>query len=132
MRTSLWAALIPVIFAALAFSTATAEETAAGQSDTGAEAAAHEGPAYSRRGADTCLGCHDDVAVTNIFMTAHGQPSDSRSPFGPGQLQCEACHGPGGAHVKLPKRGERRASMPYWGHESTASDAEHSQMCLTC
>lgn len=132
MRRSLWAVLFPAIFAALALSTAAAQETSTGQSDADVEAAADSVPEYSRRGADTCLGCHDDVAVTNIFMTAHGQPSDPRSPFGPGQLQCEACHGPGGAHVKLPKHGERRATVPYWGHASTASDAEHSQMCLAC
>jgi DmsE family decaheme c-type cytochrome len=88
---------------------------------------------YSRRGADQCLGCHgDDQVVTAIFWTRHAQRNDSRTPFGEGQLQCEACHGPGGAHTARPKRGEERVSIPYWGHASTASAAEHNGQCLAC
>ncbi len=56
--------------------------------------------AYSRKGADTCLACHDDAGVTGIFHTKHARPNDPRGPFGHGGLQCEACHGPGGAHVQ--------------------------------
>jgi hypothetical protein len=56
--------------------------------------------AYSDQGADTCLGCHGDSTVTGIFRTKHARPDDPHGPFGHGQLQCEACHGPGGAHVK--------------------------------
>jgi DmsE family decaheme c-type cytochrome len=55
-----------------------------------------EPPKYSRKGADTCFQCHDDQAVLAVFRTKHAVPSDSNSPFGHGQLQCEACHGPGG------------------------------------
>ena len=56
-------------------------------------------PAYSKKGADTCLGCHDDEVVLAVFHGKHGQPTDPRSPFGKGQLQCEACHGPAGDHT---------------------------------
>ena len=91
-----------------------------------------EGLSYSRRGADTCLGCHDGPEVVGIFWTKHAQRGDSRTPFSPGQFQCEACHGPGGQHAKRPKRGEQRASVPYWGHASTATAGEHSQVCLAC
>ena len=56
---------------------------------------------YSRSGADTCLGCHDDSAkVLSIFQNKHAQRGDHRAPFGEGGLQCEACHGPGGDHSR--------------------------------
>src|SRR6478752_969490 len=54
---------------------------------------------YSEKGADTCLECHDDVTPgysgAAIFKGKHGHRMDKRAPFGPGGLQCEACHGPG-------------------------------------
>ena len=63
---------------------------------------------YSRRGADTCLGCHDEsepFPTDALFETVHGHPGVEGSPFMPGPLasfpaglQCEACHGPIGAH----------------------------------
>ena len=77
--------------------------------------AAEDAIPYSRRGADTCLGCHDDGKSLTIFMTKHGQRGDARTPFGAGGLQCESCHGPGGDHSKRPRRGEERASMPPLG-----------------
>ncbi len=88
---------------------------------------------YSRRGADTCLGCHEDsYRVLQIFRTKHGQRGDPRTPFGEGGLQCEACHGPGGLHTGLQPRGEPRPSMPYWGHDSEASVDELNGVCLNC
>ena len=67
--------------------------------DEAAAPAAPAASAYSAQGADTCLGCHNNPGVTNIFRTPHARPNDPRGPFGHGGLQCEACHGPGGAHV---------------------------------
>jgi len=58
---------------------------------------------YSEKGADTCLECHDDVTPgysgAAIFKGKHGHRMDKRTPFGPGGLQCEACHGPGARHA---------------------------------
>ena len=58
---------------------------------------------YSEKGADTCLECHDDVTPgysgAAIFKGKHGHRMDKRAPFGPGGLQCEACHGPGARHA---------------------------------
>src|SRR5512146_2909866 len=62
------------------------------------------GTQYSEKGADTCLGCHDEEADTLTFTTAgifknrHAQRGNAHAPFGPGGLQCEACHGPGAKH----------------------------------
>ncbi len=60
---------------------------------------------YSRRGADTCLACHDDAVFSTlaVFENHHGDPSTPGSPFSTGHdfpagLQCEACHGPVGEH----------------------------------
>ncbi len=37
---------------------------------------------YSRKGADTCIACHDDQLTLAIFRTKHAVPSDSRSCIG--------------------------------------------------
>ena len=59
---------------------------------------------YSEKGADTCLECHDDVTPgysgAAIFKGKHAHRMDKRAPFGPGGLQCEACHGPGARHAR--------------------------------
>ncbi|MCU0760108.1 MAG: DmsE family decaheme c-type cytochrome [Steroidobacteraceae bacterium] len=88
------------------------------------------GAAYSRRGADTCLGCHDDPAVLGLFETAHATPGDPRSPFGHGQLQCEACHGPGDAHAR--GRGAARPKLIEFGRDAATPVAEQDAQCLTC
>lgn len=51
---------------------------------------AAEAPA--RIGSDTCLGCHEDIQA-RIQKTAH---------FKPNPVECEDCHGPGGAHGDEP------------------------------
>lgn len=89
-------------------------------------------PRYSRKGADTCLSCHADAVTMAIFSTAHAVPADSRSPFGRGQLQCEACHGPGDAHSGRVRRGEERPPLIYFNDsDNTAVDVENG-MCSNC
>ena len=98
-------------------------------------ALADDAPAvtYSKKGADTCLTCHDDnPVVMGIFRTPHGQPHDARSPFGKGQLQCEACHGPGGAHTGKVKKGDTRPPMLRFGRDSAASVETQNGVCLAC
>jgi len=98
-----------------------------------AQTADDAAPGYSRNGADTCLGCHqDDAVVIAVFRGKHGVPSDTRSPFGQGQLQCEACHGPGGAHAGRVRRGQERPPMPHFASGSVASVADDNAMCLDC
>ena len=87
---------------------------------------------YSRKGADTCLACHDDDVTLAVFHTPHAVPSDSRGPFGAGQLQCEACHGPGGEHAGRVRRGQERPPIPNFGPASTATVEESNDMCLGC
>ena len=80
---------------------------------------------YSRRGADTCLACHDDQLILALFRGKHAVPADARSPFGRGQLQCEACHGAGGAHSARIRRGQERPSILKLGYVQNA-------LCLDC
>ncbi len=88
--------------------------------------------AYSKKGADTCLTCHDSERVMAVFQTKHGQPNDARSPFGKGHLQCEACHGPGGKHTGKIKKGDTRPPMIRFGRDSVAPVAVQNGVCLAC
>ncbi len=94
--------------------------------------APNAGAAYSAKGADTCLSCHDEEAVNGVFHTKHGNPGDARSPFGKGNLQCEACHGPGGNHTKKVKKGESRPPMVRFGRDSETPVSAQNGMCLGC
>jgi len=112
-------------FGALASGIASAVE--AGK-DTSLEVA--PAAVYSADGADTCLGCHNDPGVLALFRTKHAQPNDPRGPFGHGGLQCEACHGPGGAHVKA--KGRQPAGIVDFGRKTQTPTARQSSMCLGC
>jgi DmsE family decaheme c-type cytochrome len=87
---------------------------------------------YTRGGADTCLGCHDDPAMLAIFRGPHGAPTDPRSPFGHGQLQCEACHGPGGNHTRRPPSGQKRVPVIHFGAAADTPPSEQNAKCLGC
>lgn len=97
---------------------------------------------YSRRGADTCLGCHDEdeaFPTLDVFMTVHGHPAVSGSPFEmsgadpPVGLQCEACHGPAGEHDRriLPD-GAVREPMVNFGDGANAEADLQNAFCLGC
>lgn len=86
---------------------------------------------YSKKGADTCLGCHDDdPSLLGIFRNVHGSPTNARSPFGHGQLQCESCHGPGDLHAK--GKGRNRPKLIDFGKGSATPVAVQNGACLTC
>lgn len=88
---------------------------------------------YSREGADTCLSCHQDEAVLALFRGVHANPTDPRSPFGHGQLQCEACHGPSGDHAGRVRRGRERPSPSItFKVDDAASLEQQNGACLGC
>ena len=87
-------------------------------------------PAYSRKGADTCLGCHSDAALLGIFRTKHGRPTIPGAPFAHGGLQCEACHGPGDAHAKA--WGKTPSGIVDFSHKGISSVAVQNGKCLAC
>jgi DmsE family decaheme c-type cytochrome len=112
---------------------ALAQESAPAAADAAKpEPAAAPVAEYSKKGADTCLGCHDDEVTLAVFHGKHGQPADPRSPFGQGQLQCEACHGPVGNHAKRVKKGETRPPVIRFSRDSAAPVAVQNGMCLGC
>ena len=87
---------------------------------------------YSEKGADTCLECHDDVTPgysgAAIFKGKHGHRMDKRAPFGPGGLQCEACHGPGAWHAA--SKNPQSINSNKAGSSQTVQ--ERNQTCLGC
>jgi len=103
-------------------------------------------PEFSRKGADTCIKCHDedsDYPVLDIFKTPHGVKADPRTPFA--SLQCEACHGPGvngvlsevagkptGSHVANVRSGETRPPILNFGAKGNAPAAVQNKQCLQC
>jgi DmsE family decaheme c-type cytochrome len=103
---------------------------AADGADPAAPAAAPAAGKYSQKGADTCLKCHDDPEVAAIFRTPHGRPTDARSPFGHGQLQCEACHGPGDTHART--KGDNKPPVIRFGKKSGTPVATQNEQCLQC
>lgn len=89
---------------------------ASGQEETGQPAMA-----ASYVGAETCAECHEDM-VTSLKGTMHGTKAfDKFSAQG-----CEACHGPGSAHVE----GGGDITMIKRIGEMKASEA--SESCLQC
>jgi len=103
----------------------------AGSASASAPSATPSAPAsYSAEGADTCLGCHNDPQILTLFRTKHAQPNDPRGPFGHGGLQCEACHGPGGSHVKA--KGRKPAGIVDFGTNAIAPVSRQNAMCLGC
>ena len=97
---------------------------------------------YSRRGADTCLACHDEAErfpSAAIFATVHGHPAIADGPFHqsaanpPGGLQCEACHGPVGDHGRqILAPGAEREPMLDFGMRGNAAPALQNAVCLEC
>jgi DmsE family decaheme c-type cytochrome len=98
------------------------------------EDAAEASPAatYSREGADTCIKCHDGPEVLALFKTRHGSRADPHAPFAGGQLQCEACHGPGGAHAGRVRSGQPRPPILAFGAGSPDPPQRQNQACLGC
>jgi DmsE family decaheme c-type cytochrome len=97
-----------------------------------AQSPADDDVPYSRNGADTCIACHDVPETMSVFLTKHAVPSDPRSPFGAGQLQCEACHGPGGNHAGRVRRGQERPPVIRFSADSVTPVAEQNAMCQGC
>ncbi len=96
------------------------------------QATGQESPEYSRKGADTCLSCHEDQATLAVFKTKHAVPSDSRGPFGHGQLQCEACHGPGDAHSGRVRRNQERPAVITFAPDDPTPVGDQNAQCLDC
>lgn len=92
--------------------------------------AASDDQAYSRKGADTCLKCHDDARTTRIFLSPHGGQHNAELPFS--QQQCEACHGPSGAHGGRYRDASERPPPFAFSAATPTSTHDQNQRCLSC
>jgi DmsE family decaheme c-type cytochrome len=118
---------------------AQAQPAQASASAASAPAAVDEvggGTQYTDKGADTCLGCHDEEADTTTFTTAgifktrHAHRGNAHAPFGAGGLQCEACHGPGARHAT--KGSKKKSTINSFKPDSFLPVSERNQACLNC
>ena len=148
MSTAKSVTLMALLLAGLAWQTNAAADSEDAQPAASAPAAAAAPPAaphvaatglgteYTKKGADSCLKCHDEESDTTTFTTAdifksrHGQRDDPRSPFGPGGLQCEACHGPGANHVA--KGSKEKLTIDNFKSTSFLTVAQRNEPCLNC
>lgn len=92
---------------------------------------------YSSRGFKSCQKCHDvdaEKPVLSIMKTPHAVVADKHSPFGDGQKECEACHGPSEEHGKNLLDGEARpAPAINFNKPLGLSDVEtRNNGCLGC
>ncbi len=87
-------------------------------------------PPFSPKGADTCLGCHEEPGVLGIFSTPHAVARDPRTPFA--QQQCESCHGPGGDHARRLRPGQERPAPLAFATHATLSESGTNGICLSC
>jgi len=113
--------------------------------ENAATAPASELAEYTKRGADSCIKCHDEDSsfpVFAIFKSKHGSNKDSRTPMA--TLQCETCHGPGlsgkrfpqqsmsGGHAQKIRPGHRREPILNFGRAANESVSVQNAMCLQC
>ena len=87
----------------------------------------------AKKGADTCLKCHDEdneYPVFPIFKTRHATVADPRTPFA--NEQCESCHGPGGNHMVEVKGDEEKAPILNFGKDAWTPVKAQNERCLAC
>ena len=114
--------------AAVAVVAATAARAAPAAAGAPTGVPASPTPAATYVGANTCRGCHP-IEADHWTPTVHGRlfAGGPRS-----ELQargCEACHGPGSAHVADPRD---PAAIVSFTHGSAAAVESQNAMCLEC
>lgn len=99
-------------------------------------AADEEQPAGSgeySRGVNQCMSCHKEgkeEEAHEIFLTTMGMKADPNSPFGDGNHDCEACHGPSKDHLRRAKDGSRPPPSITFDRDTPAETK--NAVCLNC
>jgi DmsE family decaheme c-type cytochrome len=125
-----------VVVAGCFRSSQTAESPARATAPPAAQAPAPAAPAEGGGyvGAETCKGCHEE-AFTRFSHTKMGrlflkQPRNTLE-----RLACEACHGPGKAHVDQgggDKAGGKDPKLITFAKNDRTPIDQRNQVCLTC
>jgi DmsE family decaheme c-type cytochrome len=94
-------------------------------------AAAQDGNGYV--GAEVCASCHEDM-IESYSHTIHSKVlNEQNAPSALAKKGCEACHGPGQAHVEA--GGGRGQGGPDWvifGSDKRADITHENETCLQC
>jgi predicted CXXCH cytochrome family protein len=87
---------------------------------------------YTKEGADTCLGCHDDESATYsasaLFKTKHAQRGDQRSPFGRGRPAVRGLPRPG----RAARQEQEGRAINTFKPDSKVSLQDRNQICMSC
>ena len=89
--------------------------------------------AFSKDGANTCVGCHDEnneYPIFPLFKTKHAVAADPRTPFA--DKKCESCHGPGVKHIKASKNDKRGGTIINFGKNAWTPIKDQNEKCLQC
>ncbi len=98
-RRRFWSLAAALTFVLALVLATTSVQTAPAAPQAKTQTGAQKTPAAEYVGADTCLGCHEDLNRT-VVNTVHGKAAH---PLSPAAAQgCETCHGPGSRHVEDP------------------------------
>jgi predicted CXXCH cytochrome family protein len=88
---------------------------------------------------ETCLFCHNTRPVKNPQRDARGRTISYESSVNELGISCEACHGPGGDHVRLNQDPARRYSIrltergdPSIVHPARLPPARRDEICARC
>lgn len=83
-------------------------------------------------GSDACAGCHPD-ATQAYDETVHARVLNETNARSPRAARgCEACHGPGGAHVRTAGRGDAGPDWVAFGSRASAEIERENEVCLSC
>jgi DmsE family decaheme c-type cytochrome len=121
-RNWVWLAVLPITVCFWTSSALSQKQPAANEASSMASAAPGQGSAEDFVGQDTCATCHEDMAK-QIALTVHAHAQVRGRAY---QTACEACHGPGKAHVE--GGGDKTKIFTF----KNVSAETISARCLTC
>lgn len=91
----------------------------------------HRRPAYTGENPENCLVCHSGERMRTVSAGVHGNPEDSRAPFG--NNGCESCHGPASIHVSRAHGGKGFPPLTGFGYEPLAAPRDQQiAACMYC